>query len=143
MRLTAALLALLPAPALAWDFSPVPVCTLTHRDAAAEVTVTFDPALPEYAIAITLAEGTWDAAPVFAIAFEGGAALTISTDRHALSDGGATLTVRDSGFGNVLNGMEFNARARAGAGTTLIDIPLDGAAPAVQAFRRCPGPATS
>jgi hypothetical protein len=35
----------------------------------------------------------------------------ISTSRHALSDDGRTLSVSDRGFGNVLNGLEFNVRS--------------------------------
>ena len=49
--------------------------------------------------------------PIFAIAFVGDSPFEITTNRHALSDDGQTLTVRDRGFGNVLNGMEFNTTA--------------------------------
>ncbi|KPP89591.1 MAG: Hemagglutinin esterase [Rhodobacteraceae bacterium HLUCCA08] len=135
--------ATLPLPALAWEFSPEPICTLSQAAGTGQVTVTFDPALPEYGIAITLAEGAWDQAPVFAIVFEGARPLTISTDRHVLSDEGMTLTVRDRGFGNVLNGLQFNTRAIARSGATSVTIPLVGASPEVQAFRECPAPATS
>lgn len=139
MRLIAALLLLLPHPALAWDFAPTPICTLTHRTELAEVTVTFDPALPEYAIRIELLSGTWPMAPEFAIAFSGGAMpLTIRTTRHMLSDGDRVLTVRDRGFGNVLDGLEFQSVARAISGARIVDVPLAGAAGPVRAFRACP-----
>lgn len=143
MRFPAMIFAALPLPALAWEFSPEPICTLSHATETGQVTVTFDPALPEYAIVITLAQGAWDPAPVFSITFEGARPLTISTNRHDLSNDGKTLTVRDRGFGNVLNGLQFNSRATAQSGTTSVAIPLAGAAPEVQAFRDCPTPATS
>jgi hypothetical protein len=137
MRWLTALL-LLSTPALAWEFSPTPVCTLRHQDQTAEVVVTYDPALPEYAITVTLAEGTWPDAPAFAIAFLGPFGLTITTDRHVLSDGARRLTVRDRGFGNVLNGMELNRSAIATSGGLEVRVPLDGAADPVRAFRDCP-----
>lgn len=142
MRLAFAL-ACLPLPAAAWEFSATPVCTLTETTGDAEVTVTYDPSLPEYAITVTLTEGTWDAAPVFAIVFDGPRGLTISTDRHILSGDGRSLTVRDRGFGNVLNGLEFNLTATALSGATAVTLPLTDAAPAVRAFRDCPATITS
>ena len=132
----ALLLALLATPAPAWEFSPAPICTLTD---GAGTTVTFDAALPEYAIAITLATGTWPEAPVFSMRFLP-SGLTISTDRHVLSGDRRTLTVTDRGFGNVLDGLEFNALAVAILGDTEIPIALDGAAPEVARFRACPEP---
>jgi hypothetical protein len=75
--------------------------------------------------------------------FFGPRPLAIGTDRHSAD--GATLTVRDSGFGNVLDGLEFNTNAVATSGARRVQIALDAAAPAVQAFRACPSnaPATS
>lgn len=137
------LLLILAHPAAAWEFTGVPVCTLTHTAPEAEVVVTFDPTLPEYAISVTLTEGTWPTAPVFAMTFDGPYPLTIQTDRHRLSEDGRTVTVRDTGFGNVLDGLEFNGIAVAYLGTTAAHVPLDGAAPAVQAFRDCPASVTS
>lgn len=131
-------LALCPAlPAAAWDFTPLPVCTLTHATATATVRLTHDPAQPEpYAIAVTRAAG-WPAGAVFAIRFDGGRALTIQTTRHVLSDGGRRLTVTDRGFGNVLDGLEFNATATALTGPAAEVLDLDGAAEPVRAFRAC------
>ncbi len=129
----ACLLCLLPVSAFAWTFSPLPVCTIESTDGAARVT--FDPATGLYAIALTRPEG-WPPAPVFAIRFEGLAARTISTDRHVVE--GATLTVTDRGFGNVLTGLEFNATATAVLGEDLLRIDLTDAGPAVRAFRACP-----
>lgn len=129
--------AVFAAPARAWDFMPLPVCTLSHATPGADVTVTYDPATALYAITLTRRAAPWAAAPVFAIRFEGGRALTISTDRHQRSADGRALTVTDTGFGNVLNGLEFNRTATAETGDSAEVLPLDGAAPAVQAFRAC------
>ena len=146
MRLYPAVIAaLLPiaAPALAWEFSDVPVCTLRHATPEVAVAVTFDPAIAEYAITLTLAEGVWPEGAVFAIAFEGGWAITIRTDRHELSDGGRTLTVRDSGFGNVLDGIGGNSRATAMLPGRAVKVALDGAGGPLAAFRACPAPRLS
>jgi hypothetical protein len=138
MRLTLTLfLALAAAPAAAWEFTATPLCTLLHDAGASSWEVTYDPGPGVYAIAITRAEGPWPEAAVFSIGFEGGRALIISTDRHVLSEGGETLTVTDRGFGNVLDGLEFNAAARAFTGDAEVIAPLEGAAPEVQAFRAC------
>ena len=126
---------LLASPAAAWEFSASPICTLTDN---AGTTVTYDAALPEYTISITRPDGAWPAAPIFGMAFDGPRPLTIQTTRHVLSEDGRTLTVTDTGFGNVLDGMEFNATAIAIAGETVVQIPLDGIGPAMQAFRACP-----
>lgn len=125
-----------PAPALAWEAIAGPICELVHDDETASVRLTYDPAIPEYSIAITV-ERQWPGAPVFAMRFDGPRGNTISTNRHMLSDGGATLTVTDSGFGNVLNGLEFNRTAIAATGDRAVVLSLADAAPAVQAFRAC------
>lgn len=123
--------------AAAWEFTPSPVCTLWHQLPDAEVRITFDPTQPQpYSIAVKLASG-WPDAPDFSIQYVGPRGLTITTDRHEITDGGKTLTVSDRGFGNVLNGLEFNEIATARSGETVAQIPLTGAAPKVQAFRAC------
>lgn len=126
----------LASPALAWEFRAGAICELTHADEGADVRVTYDPAIPEYAIEIAPAR-SWSAAPLFAMRFDGPRGLTIMTDRHVMADGGSTLTVRDRGFGNVLDGLEFNDTATALLGDQAVTIPLDGAAPEVRAFRDC------
>jgi hypothetical protein len=133
----ALVLMFLASPAAAWEFTPVPVCTLTHEMADASVTVTYDPRQPEaYAIRIDRA-APWPVAPVFSIDFAGPRALAISTTRHRLSDDGTALTARDEGFGNVLDGLEFNTTATAILGEARVPFPLDGAARPVQDFRAC------
>lgn len=124
-------------PASAWEFSAVPVCTLSHETPDARVAVTYDPAQPQpYAIAITL-DRPWPGAPGFGIRYDGARALSITTNRHVLSADGRTLTVTDHGFGNVLDGLEFNSTATAISGDRAVALPLDGAAPEVRAFRAC------
>jgi hypothetical protein len=136
IRLSVALAATLAAPVHAWTFTPVPVCTLLHDGAEAAVRVTHDPRLDEpYAIAVTRKAGRWPADPGFAIRFEGPRGLTIGTMRHRVT--GDTLTVTDRGFGNVLDGLEFNDRAVALSGGTAAMVDLEGAAGPVQAFRAC------
>lgn len=121
----------------AWQFTPRPICTLSHETAEARLAVTFDPGQPEpYAIAITTAEA-WQNTDAFSIRFEGVRGLTISTDRHRVSDDARTLSVTDRGFGNVLNGLEFNSRATLLAGDTSLSVSLAGAAPEVRKFRDC------
>lgn len=123
-------------PAAAWEASrDGPVCYLTHQTEEARVTVSHDAtkAVP-YAIDLTHADG-WQAGPVFAIRFDGPGRRTISTDRHILND--RTLTVTDTGFGNVLDGIALNVLAIAVTGETAIVIPLAGAAPEVEKFKAC------
>ncbi|MCI5109980.1 MAG: excinuclease ABC subunit B [Marivita sp.] len=129
---------LAPLPAAAWEFTPAPICTLFHQDADVAVMVTYDPASGEYAIHLSR-EGGWPNAAVFSMRFEGPRGLTISTTRHVIeTEDTRTLTVRDRGFGNVLNGLNFNQRAVAVLGDLEVSMSLDGAAPAVEEFRACP-----
>lgn len=126
-----------PAPAQAWQFSAVPVCTLTHDTPDIAVRVTFDPAQPE-PYAITLTRPTvWPESDSFGLRFDGPAAMTIGTGRHQLSADGRTLTVTDTGFGNVLDGLAYNGTATALVGDTQVPFDLTGARPEVEAFRAC------
>ncbi len=129
-------LLLMATPALAWEARTGPVCQLVHEGETARVLVTYDPAISEYAIAIT-PEDHWAPGPTFSIRFDSPRGLTIATDRHMIGDDGATLTVTDRGFGNVLNGIEFNETATAQLGARAVVIALDGAGPAVRTFRAC------
>ncbi|MEO0380653.1 MAG: hypothetical protein AAF252_10305 [Pseudomonadota bacterium] len=127
-------LLLLTSPAHAWEFTPTPICTLAHTEASAEVTVTYDHATGLYAIAVTSPQA-WPASPTFSVRFDGAAPSTISTQRHQTD--GATLTVTDAGFGNVLDGLEFNTSATAFTQTSAVTVSLEGAAGPVQQFRAC------
>jgi len=137
MRLMIAL-ACLPLPALSWEFTADPVCTLSHSLPGAEIVLTYDPARPEYTLRLTRSDTPWPEAPSFALVFEGGYPLQLGTAEHRLTDAGATLVVRDSGFGNVLNGMERNRTAIALTGQTALRIPLDGVTEPLARFRACP-----
>jgi len=123
--------------AQAWEFSDTPVCTLVHEEGGAAVRITYDPRAPEpYAIAVTRG-ASWPAGPVFAMRFEGGASRTIFTERHRLSPDGRAVGVSDTGFGNLLDGLEFNARVTALLGDSATGFSLAGAAEPVQRFRAC------
>ncbi len=128
------LLAVMATPAHAWEFSPTPICTLTHSEGAVDVAVTYDHATALYAISVTGPDG-WPAAQAFSIRFDGPRPNTISTTRHVVD--GQTLTVTDQGFGNVLDGLEFNSTATAFTQTAVVQVSLDGAQAPVQAFRAC------
>ena len=124
-------------PATAWEFSPTPVCTLTHAGEAASLRITRDPRLAEpYALTITREAG-WADSQAFGMRFDGPKGLTIATDRHQLSEDRRSLTVTDRGFGNVLDGLEFNDIATAMAGPDAVSFDLAGAAGPVRAFREC------
>jgi hypothetical protein len=129
---------LLAGSAAAWEFSPTPVCTLSHDGTSADVTVTYDPRLDlPYTILLARPGTRWPAAPTFALHFDGPRGLTISTDRHQLSNRGTTLSVSDGGFGNVLNGLAFSDTATAILGPETVPISLVDAAAPVAAFRAC------
>ena len=124
------------APALAWEARSGRVCELTHEGEATRIRLTFDPAIALYGITI-MPDRPWAPGPIFAIRFDGPLGLTISTDRHVILGDGAALTVTDRGFGNVLDGLEFNNTATALLGDRAVSFSLDGAGPAVRAFRAC------
>ncbi|MDU8943468.1 hypothetical protein [Ovoidimarina sediminis] len=126
----------LASPAAAWEFTQDTLCRLSHDEGGVAVDVTYDPAVPEYAIHVRR-DAPWPASPVFAMIFEGGRALSISTDRHRLSEDGRTLSVHDSGFGNVLNGLQYNSRVTALVLDSGVTVSLAGAAPEVERFRGC------
>lgn len=77
----------------------------------------------------------WPAADVFVMRFDGSAPLGIGTDRHQLDPTGRGVTVTDTGFGNVRNGLQFNDAAIATLGDRSVAISLAGAAAPVAAFR--------
>jgi hypothetical protein len=138
MRTLALVLAFLtPLPVVAWDVTLGDICTLSHETREAAVRLTYDPARPLYTITVTHKGATWPRAEVFGMAFAGAVPIQIVTDRHWLSDGDTSLTVADTGFGNVLDGLQFNETATAIAGNKAVSFPLEGAAGPVAAFRAC------
>ncbi|MEM1237098.1 MAG: hypothetical protein AAGI10_09020 [Pseudomonadota bacterium] len=133
---TLIVLLLTTAPALAWEAKSGRVCELVYDGENASVRVTYDPEILEYSIAIT-PDRPWSQGSVFAIRFDGPYGNTITTNRHVMSSDGSTVTVTDSGFGNVLNGLEFNHTATALLNDRAVAVRLDGAGPAVRDFRAC------
>ena len=131
-------LALSAPPAAAWEAGREgAICTLTHNDPVdGDIRLTYDPSGPLYSITVTRAE-PWPEAPVFGIAFTGGAELTITTDRHVLSEEGRALSVTDRGFGNVLRGLAQNQSATVFSGPVALLFSLAGAAPEVAEFAAC------
>ena len=133
MRL-ALLFVFLASPVFAWEFTASPICTLSHSEGDTDVVVTYDPSAGLYSIAISTEQG-WPPSDGFSIRFDGANPLIISTRRHAVSD--RTLTVTDTGFGNVLNGLAFNSTATAFTATAAATVSLDGAQEPVADFRAC------
>ncbi len=135
-RALALILALLPVQATAWEVSvDGPLCVLTHRTEALDIRLTYDPGPPLYTITLTREEAPWPVAPVFALQFTGPRPNLITTDRHVTD--GRSLSVTDRGFGNVLDGLQFNDTATALTGDAAVSFSLQDAAPAVAAFRAC------
>lgn len=137
-RIALTLAATLSTPAaFAWEAGvDGHLCTLTHTEDGTAMRLTFDPGVPLYTIAVTGAE-PWPAAGQFSMTFGGPQPNTIRTDRHVLSPDLSTLSVSDRGFGNVLDGLQFNTTASATSGAMTLSVSLDGAAPEVEAFRAC------
>lgn len=125
--------------ATAWEFTPGAPCLLTHATPAVEVTLTYDPTTPLYSISFKQAH-SFPTGAVFGLRFNGALPLAIGTDRQRLSEDNTRLTVEDSGFGNVLNGLQFNDMMVATIGAQLIAVPLAGATDPVAAFRACESP---
>ncbi|WP_170606138.1 hypothetical protein [Ruegeria arenilitoris] len=126
-------------PASAWEATVGQICTLSHETDSATIFLTYDPAQPLYSLTITRTTENWAQAPWFAMRFEGPTPIEIATSRHVLSENATALTVTDKGFGNVLDGLEYNQSAYAFTQNQIIEFPLDGAASQVRIFRECAG----
>lgn len=137
MRIALVLALLLSPPAaLAWEFSATSICILEHSEDAADMRLTYDPTNGEYAITVTRDE-PWPDGPVFSMRFDGRMPVFIQTDRHVTSEDGRSLTVTDRGFGNVLNGLQYNSFALSFLADEMAIVSLVGAAEEVAAFRAC------
>lgn len=134
----ALILALLPLPAAAWEFSPDPICTLSHENELAAFRITHDAQEGIYRLDIRRKNGAWAGSPTFGIDFAGDMPMRIGTARHRLSGDRQTLSVTDRGFSNVLNGLEFNRGARAFTRTQSVSLRTDGITAPMKAFRACP-----
>ena len=130
MRVLAAL-AFMAQPACAWEFTALPICTLSRDAPEMRAKVTYEGQI--YALRLDHPEG-WPEAAVFSIRFVPNGPV-ISTTRHRVT--GTVLEVTDSGFGNVLNGLQFNQTAIAELGDIARPIDLSEAADPVAAFRDC------
>ena len=137
------LLLCLPGALAAWEFTPDPVCTLRDETSEARTEITYDAASALYTLTLMRKAGPWLDSPHFGMAFRGGRALTIGTAEHRID--GNVLGVTDRGFGNVLDGLEFNDTAQAFTDRQSITLDLSDAAAPVRAFRACAaaGPVTS
>ncbi len=135
MRL-ALILALLASPAAAWEFSATSICILDHSEEATEMRLTYDPGNGEYAITVTRDE-PWPEGSIFSMRFDGPMPIFIQTDRHVASEDRRSLTVTDRGFGNVLNGLQYNSFALSFLADEMAIVSLVGAAEEVAAFRAC------
>lgn len=122
--------------AQAWTFTPGLICRLSHETAEARIALTYDPRVPLYSVTVSRAAAL-PQTEVFSMQFLGPQGRIIATDRHGFSADGTSVTAEDSGFGNVLDGLQFNWRAEAILGDTTIAFPLEGASGPVADFRRC------
>jgi len=139
--LAAALVAVAALPVIApaaraWEFTPGLPCQLTHEQDGIAIELTYDPGVPRYSITVTHPDRL-TAAPAFELRFDGPLPIAIGTERHTLDTSGRRVSVTDSGFGNVLNGLQFNTTATAILGGQSVSVSLDGAAEPVAAFRAC------
>lgn len=134
--IAAVLLCAFGSAAQAWEFTPGTPCILTHETDSLAIELTYDPGAPLYTISLTQTIA-FVSAPLFTMQFGSQLPITISTDQHVLSNEGRTLTVTDRGFGNVLNGLQFNSAAIAALGPQSFNIPLLEAADPVAQFRAC------
>lgn len=130
------LLTLLASPAYAWEYTYGMPCILTHETADAAIELKYYPSEPLYSLTVRQ-NSPLPTSDVFAMRFDGPAGLTISTTRHSLSNDRREITVIDTGFGNVLNGLQFNTTATALLGDRAISFRLTGAADPVARFRLC------
>ncbi|WP_120632491.1 hypothetical protein [Ruegeria sp. EL01] len=130
---------LLSTPAQAWEATVGEICTLTHDTDDARIFLTYDPAQPLYTLTVTRKTDTWTVTPWFAMRFSGRNPVEIATPRHVLSQDTFALGVSDTGFANVLDGLEYNDTAYAFTQDRVTEFPLNGAAPEVRKFRDCAG----
>lgn len=104
------LLILLPLQAQAWTFTPGLTCLLTHETSQAQIELTYDPAAPLYSITVTT-QNPLPRSEIVSMTFIGPAGRTISTNQHSYGSDGRSVTAQDTGFGNVLDGLQFNQTA--------------------------------
>lgn len=136
MRIILLFALLVPLQAQAWTFTPGLICRLSHETQDAAIELTYDLSGPLYSLTISRADPLPNVEP-FVMRFNGPAGRVISTNSHTFSDDQTAATAQDKGFGNVLDGLQFNDTAEAILGTTTLTFPLQGAADPVARFRAC------
>ena len=136
MRILFLIACLFPFHAQAWTFTPGLICRLAHTTPDAQIELTYDPSAPLYSVTVTR-EAVLPRVDVFSMQFIGPEGRIIATDRHSFGADGKSVTAEDTCFGNVLDGLQFNTRAEAILGDTVISFPLDGAAEPTALFRQC------
>lgn len=124
--------------AAAWAFEETDICTVSHVSPELSVVLTYDPAAVVYTITLSRPVVTWPQSESFRLRFDGARPLIIGTDRHQLSEDRHSISVSDSGFGNVLDGIQFNDAMIALVGDDEISLSTADADAAMQAFRACP-----
>ena len=121
----------LSSPVAAWEFTDVPLCTVSDEGSLTDIEVTFDGTL--YTLRLNNPAG-WKPAPIFAIRFAPNGPF-IQTNRYEID--GTELSVSDRGFGNVIKGLQNNQIAQLILGDTSRLIDLTGAFEPVEAFKNC------
>lgn len=143
MKVALAALCLCATQSIAWEFTETTICTVTHNSADLRVELIFDPAASLYEIALIRPDTPWAQADAFRLQFDGPRPLIIGTDRHERTPDGSRLSVTDTGFGNVLDGLQFNDTMTARNGDQTVSVETTDATAALEAFRDCPSTPTS
>ena len=133
---------ILTTPAHAWEFTPGVPCLLTHDTGATQIELTYDPRQPLYSITVSQDAAMPDS-PFFAMRFDGPRPNTIASARHEMGNNNRSVTVTDTGFGNVLDGLQYNISTTIILAETMLTVSLKDASGPVQLFRDCVGPAPS
>ncbi|MBL4628189.1 MAG: hypothetical protein JKY00_09155 [Roseicyclus sp.] len=109
---------------------------MPQAEDGADIRLTFDPSLPLHTITLA-GPAPWPAPPTFEIWFEGVQSNFTHPNRHVVSPDRRRLNVSDRGFGNLLDGLQFNHTTTAISAEITLMVSLGRAASAVAAFRAC------
>ena len=91
--------------ALAWTFTPNPICTVNFENEEIDLELTYSHETEIYAIKLTKTDAPWADSDKFSMRFEGVRPNLISTQNHEFSADMRSITASDTGFGNVLDGL--------------------------------------
>lgn len=123
--------------AQAWVYDGRADCSVRHQTDKLGILLSYAPQTGLYSIAITRWDKAWAGGNRFSMKFDGPKPIFITTDRHELAQNKTTVIASDTGFGNVLDGLEFNFVAAAQLGRERVTIPLKGAKSEIAKFREC------